>query len=84
MEWFRTNILSNVDDSKIYLKSINISQDIYAKLKKERRPHFYYENDANNIHPWLIKLMLTEEFVDLGIIEEDKWAYRLTNSDKKV
>ena len=27
--------------------------------------------------------MLTEEFVDLGIIEEDKWAYRLTNSDEK-
>ncbi|HEX7141545.1 MAG TPA: hypothetical protein VF222_03605 [Nitrososphaeraceae archaeon] len=83
MEWFRTNILSKVDDSKIYLKSINIPQDIYVKLKVERRPHFYYENDDSNIPPWLINLMLTEEFVDLGIIEEDKWAYRLTNSDEK-
>lgn len=83
MERFGTNILSNVDDSKIYLKSINIRQDIYVKLKIERRPHFYYENDDSDIPPWLINLMLTEEFVDLGIIEEDKWAYRLTNSDKK-
>ena len=47
MEWFRTNILSKVDDSKIYLKSINISQDIYAKLKKERRPHFYIQFERN-------------------------------------
>lgn len=83
MERFGTNILSNVDDSKIYLKSINIRQDIYVKLKIERRPHFYYENDDSDIPPWLINLMLTEEFVDLGIIEEDKWAYRLTNSDEK-
>jgi hypothetical protein len=83
MERFGTNLLSNVDDSKIYLKSINIRQDIYVKLKIERRPHFYYENDDSDIPPWLINLMLTEEFVDLGIIEEDKWAYRLTNSDEK-
>ena len=32
---------------------------------------------------WLINFMLSEEFVDLGVIEEDQLFYRLTNSDEK-
>ncbi len=40
---FEYNILSRIDDSKIYLKSIKIPQDIYTKLKIERIPYFYYE-----------------------------------------
>ena len=43
-KFFEYNILSRIDDSKIYLKSIKIPQDIYAKLKIEMVPFFYYEN----------------------------------------
>ena len=32
---------------------------------------------------WLINFMLSEEFVDLGVIEEGHLFYRLTNSDEK-
>ena len=39
-ESFENIILSKINDSKIYLKSIKIPQDIYAKLKIERRPYF--------------------------------------------
>ena len=79
---FEYNILSRIDDSKIYLKSIKIPQDVYTKLKIERIPFFYYEN--NDMPSWLINFMLSEEFVDLGVIEEDQLFYRLTNSDEKV
>lgn len=78
---FEYNILSRIDDSKIYLKSIKIPQDVYTKLKIERIPFFYYEN--NDMPSWLINFMLSEEFVDLGVIEEDQLFYRLTNSDEK-
>ncbi len=78
---FEYNILSRIDDSKIYLKSIKIPQDIYVKLKIERVPFFYYYN--NDIPSWLINFMLSEEFVDLGVIEEDQLFYRITNSDEK-
>ncbi len=78
---FENNILSRIDNSKIYLKSIKIPQDIYTKLKIERVPFFYYKN--NDMPSWLINFMLSEEFVDLGIIEEDQLFYRLTNSDEK-
>jgi len=78
---FENNILSRIDNSKIYIKSIKIPQDIYTKLKIERVPFFYYEN--NDIPSWLINFMLSEEFVDLGVIEEDQLVYRLTNSDEK-
>ena len=81
---FEYNILSRIDDFKIYLKSIKIPQDIYVKLKIERVPFFYYENNNKNDTPsWLINFMLSEEFVDLGVIEENQLVYRLTNSDEK-
>ena len=80
---FEYNILSRIDDSKIYLKSIKIPQDIYAKLKIERIPFFYYENNNNDMPSWLINFMLSEEFVDFGVIEENQLVYRLTNSDEK-
>jgi hypothetical protein len=80
-KFFEYNILSRIDDSKIYLKSIKIPQDIYAKLKLETVPFFYYEN--NDMPSWLISYMLSEEFVDLGVIEEDRLFYRLTCRDEK-
>ena len=38
---------------------------MYAKLKIERVPYFYYENNNNDTPSWLINFMLSEEFVDL-------------------
>jgi hypothetical protein len=32
---------------------------------------------------WLINFMLSDEFIDLGVIEEDQLFYRLTNSYEK-
>jgi hypothetical protein len=78
---FEYNILSRIDDSKIYLKSIKIPQDIYTKLKIEKIPFFYYEN--NDMPSWLINFMLSEEFVDLGVIKEGHLFYRVINSDEK-
>ena len=68
---FEYNILSRIDDSKIYLKSIKIPQDIYVKLKIERIPFFYYEN--NDMPSWLINFMLSEEFVDLELLRKINW-----------
>ena len=82
-ESFENIILSKINDSKIYLKSIKIPQDIYAKLKIERRPYFSYENDNKDMPSWLINFMLSDEFIDLGVIEEDQLFYRLTNSYEK-
>ena len=68
---------------KIYLKCINISSDIYTKLVIENKQFFYNDKENDNIPSWMITYIMNEEWVDLGVIENYNWAYRLTNNNEK-
>ena len=68
---------------KIYLKCINISSDIYTKLVIENKQFLYNDKENGNIPSWMITYIMNEEWVDLGVIENYNWAYRLTNNNEK-
>jgi hypothetical protein len=79
-------IMSFIDKDKsvkIYLKCINISSDIYTKLVIENKQFFYNDKENGNIPSWMITYIMNEEWVDLGVIENYNWAYRLTNNNEK-
>ncbi|HET9807808.1 MAG TPA: hypothetical protein VFP49_12950 [Nitrososphaeraceae archaeon] len=79
-------IMSFIDKDKnvkIYLKCINISSDIYNKLVIENKQFFYNDKENGNIPSWMITYIMNEEWVDLGVIENYNWAYRLTNNNEK-
>jgi hypothetical protein len=85
-EFLIKSIISFIDkekSSKIYLKCIKIHPDIYTKLVVIKKPFFYNNKENGNIPSWLMKYIMDEEFVDLGVIDHEHWAYRLTNSNDK-
>ena len=65
------------------MKCINISSDIYTKLVIENKQFFYNDKENGNIPSWMITYIMNEEWVDLGVIENYNWAYRLTNNNEK-
>jgi hypothetical protein len=80
------SIISFIDKekhSKIYLKCMKIPADIYTKLIDEKKPFFHNDKENENIPSWMITDIMHTEFVDLGVIEDDNWAYRLTNNNEK-
>jgi hypothetical protein len=85
-ESFIKSIISFIDkekSSKIYIKCRIIPSHIYTKLVVEKKPFFHNDKENGNIPPWMITYIMDEEFVELGVIDEDNWAYRLTNNNKK-
>ncbi|HEY8523310.1 MAG TPA: hypothetical protein VIL14_06075, partial [Nitrososphaeraceae archaeon] len=85
-EFLIKSIISFIDkekSSKIYLKCIKIHPDIYTKLVMIKKPFFYNNKENGNIPSWLMKYIMHEEFVDLGVIDHEHWAYRLTNNNDK-
>jgi hypothetical protein len=48
-----------------------------------KKPFFYNDKENGNIPSWLIKCIMHEEFGDLGVIDDEHWAYRLTNNNEK-
>jgi len=80
-------IMSFIDKDKslkIYLKCIKIPSDIYTKLVIEKKQFFYNDKEKGSIPSWTITYIMNEEEVDLGVIEIDNWAYRLTNNNEKT
>ena len=80
------SIVSFIDkdkSAKIYLKCIKIPADIYNKLVVEKKPSFYNDKENGNIPSWMITYIMHEEWVDLGVIDNYNWAYRLTNNNEK-
>ena len=80
-------IMSFIDKDKslkIYLKCIKIPSDIYTKLVIEKKQFFYNDKEKGSIPSWMITYIMNEEEVDLGVIEIDNWAYRLTNNNEKT
>ena len=85
-ESFIKSIISFIDKekhSKIYLKCMKIPADIYTKLVDEKKPFFHNDKENGNIPSWMITDIMHTEFVDLGVIEDENWAYRLTNNNEK-
>ena len=62
---------------------MKIHPDIYTKLVVVKKPFFYNDKENGSIPSWLIKYIMHEEFVDLGVIDDEHWAYRLTNNNEK-
>jgi hypothetical protein len=85
-EFLMKSIVSFIDkdkSAKIYLKCIKIPADIYNKLVVEKKPFFYNDKENGNIPSWMITYIMHEEWVDLGVIDNYNWAYRLTNNNEK-
>ncbi|MCJ7637193.1 MAG: hypothetical protein MUO21_06850 [Nitrososphaeraceae archaeon] len=85
-EFLIKSIVSFIDKemySKIYLKCIKIPSNIYTKLIVEKKPFFLNDKEVNNIPSWMLTPIMHKEFVDLGGIDDDNWAYRLTNNNEK-
>ena len=84
-EFLIKSIVSFIDKemySKIYLKCIKIPSNIYTKLIVEKKPFFLNDKEVN-IPSWMLTPIMHKEFVDLGVIDDDNWAYRLTNNNEK-
>jgi hypothetical protein len=85
-EFLTKSIISFIDkekDSKIYLKCMIISSDIYTKLVVEKKPFFHNDKENGDIPPWMVTYIMQEEIIDLGVIDDGNWAHRLTNNNKK-
>ncbi len=87
-EFLIKTIVSFIDkdkSAKINLKGIKIPADIYTKLLVTKEPFFSNdkENGNSNIPSWMVTYIMDEEFINLGVIDDKHWAYRLINNNEK-
>jgi len=82
------SIIDNKKDPnlKLCLKSIKIPTDFQTQINCDYSQTNNNEKDNKNknqmdVPPWLQKLLLYEEFIDLENIEKNDWAYRLMTSN---